>query len=127
MATSGTVSTTVFHTRKLVDHAYRRCGIPETLITAQRIETAFDLLYLRLSAMANKGMPLWAIQKDILPLYEGQQSISTPLGTVELLNCNLRKLDRFSGTASASEGTAENAFDGDLDTACTQALAAGDI
>lgn len=125
MATSGTVSTTVFNTRKLIEHAYRRCRISPQQITTERIETALDLLYLRFSSMASKGIALWAIQTEILPLYAARRSVPTPVGTVDVLNCNLRRVQRITGTFSASEGDVEDAFDGDIETACTQATDGG--
>jgi hypothetical protein len=127
MPTSGTVSTTVFKTRKVVEEAYRRCRIRPQALGPERVQTALDILFLRLSAMANNGIALWAVQKEILPLYAGTFSVPLPLGSVDLLNVNLRQLQRFSGTASASEGDAENAFDNDLQTACIQTLPDGNI
>jgi hypothetical protein len=119
LATSGTVDTTVFNTRKVIDNAYGRCRIARQEITSERIETAMDALFLRLQAMANKGIPLWAVQKEILPLYVARQTVPTPAGTVNVLNLNLRRLNRLTGTATSSAGTAENAFDGDFETICT--------
>ena len=127
MPTSGTVGTTIFRTRKIIDLGYRRCKIPPQKVGAERIQTALDLLFLRLSALAAEGIPLWAVQKEILPLYFGTQSVPLPIGTVDLLNCNLRSLQRMTGTASASEGTAANAFDGDIATSTTQIAAGGFI
>ena len=127
MATSGTVSQTVFNTRKVIDHAFRRCKIAPQQITAEYITTAQDLLYLLLSTLAIKGIALWCIEKKILPMYEGVQSIPCPLGTVDVLNANLRQINRLLGQASASEGIAENAFDGGLATACVQTLPGGYI
>jgi hypothetical protein len=86
-----------------------------------------DALSLRLSSMANKGIPLWAVQKTILPIYVGQVSVLTPLGTQAVLDLNLRRTTRPTGTASSSSGTAANAFDGDLSTTCTLAAPAGNI
>lgn len=127
MATSGTVSTTVFNTRKVIDHAMRRAGVPAQTIASEHIVIAQDLLWLQLSALLNDTLPLWTITKLLLPLYERTPTIQTPVGTVELLDVNLRTSARLTGTASSSEGTADNAFDGDLDTACTQVTQAGHI
>lgn len=127
MATSGTVSTTVFNTRKLIDNGYGLCKISRQEITPERIVVAQDWLFLRLSAAANKGMPLWAVEKRILPLYLGTQSVPTPLGTVNCLNVNLRRSARITGTASSSEGIAANAFDGDFATACIETTPNGFI
>lgn len=120
MATSGTVSTTVFTTRKVIDHAFRRCKMAPQQITSEHIDTAKDLLWLFLSTIASKGIALWAVEKQIVPLYGYVQSVSLPMGTVDLLNVNLRSLSRPTGIYSSSEGDADDAFDGDIDTACVQ-------
>jgi len=127
VATSGTISTTVFNTRKVIELAYRGCRISPQKLGPERIQTALDLLFLRLSWMANKGIALWAVQKDILPLYVSTQSVPLPVGSVDLLNVNLRNLQRVSGTYSSSSGDADNAFDADLETACTETAANGYI
>lgn len=125
MATSGTVSQTVFNTRKLIDHAFRRCKLTPQQITAEYIETARDLLFLNLSTLASKGIALWCVEKVILPMYENVQTVPCPVGTVDVLNANLRTSNRLEGTPTASEGDAANAFDGDINTECVQTLPAG--
>jgi hypothetical protein len=127
MATSGTVSTTVFTTRKVIDHAFRRCKLNPQQITSEYIETAKDLLWLFLSTIAAKGIALWAVQKEIIPLYGYVQDVPLPVGTVDLLNVNLRSLNRPTGIYTSSEGVADNAFDSDIETACTQIAPAGNI
>lgn len=127
MATSGTVSTTVFTTRKVIDHAFRRCKLNPQQITAEYIETAKDLLWLFLSTIAAKGIALWAVEKQIIPLYGYVQDVPLPVGTVDLLDVNLRSISRPTGIYSASEGTADSAFDGDIDTACVQVAPGGNI
>lgn len=125
MAFSNTVSETVFTTQKLMDHAFRRAKIPPQKITREYIQTFLELAYMILSTWSSKGLALWAIQQHILPLYYGKQTVPCPLGTVDVLNTNLRKLTRVEGTPDASEGTAEDAFDGDIETACIQTVADG--
>lgn len=127
MATSGTVGTTVFKTRRVIDHAFRRCKLTPQQVTAEMLDTALDLLFLELSALANRGIPLWTVNRFILPLYESQFSVPSPVGTVDVFEANLRVNVRPVGVASSSEGTANSAFDADLDTACTQTAAAGFI
>lgn len=127
MATSGTVSTTVFSTQKLIDHSFRRTKLSPQQITPEYLQTALDLLWMNLSTLASRGIALWCIEKVILPLYENVQTVPCPVGTVDVFNANLRTSQRLEGTAASSEGTAENAFDGDIDTACVQTTPAGDI
>lgn len=121
MATSGTYGTTVFNTRKVVDHAYRGCRVPPQTVTGEMIQTALDQLFLMLSEWANVGTPLWCIQRYVLGLYEGIIQVPFPAGVVDTLNVNLRDVNRLTGTASASSGVAANAFDDDFDTECNLA------
>jgi hypothetical protein len=127
VATSGTVSTTVFKTRKVVDHAFRRCRLAPQEITAEHLETALDCLYLLLSNIANRGIPLWTIERDILALYQGQYVVACPVGTEDILNLNIRDLQRVTGRATASEGNAHAAFDRRVTTACVQVTPGGTI
>ena len=92
MAVTGTVSTTVFNTRKVIDHAYRRCRVPPEGISSEQIAFALDSLYLVLSALANRGLQLWCIESYLMPLYQAQGLITLPNGIVDILNTNLRTL-----------------------------------
>jgi hypothetical protein len=100
MAVSGTISTTTFDTRKVVDHAFRRCRIPAQRVTAEMQDIALDLLYLLLSEIASVKTPSWCIDKLILPFYEGQPTVTLPLGTEEVLNVNYRTLLQQVGITS---------------------------
>lgn len=127
MATSGTIGLTTFNNRKVIDNAYRPCKIPSQAVTGEMISIANEQLYLILSSLANTGAPLWCISKELLPLYQGIYTIPMPAGTVDVLNANLRQLQRLTGTETSSEGDAELAFDGDVDTATTEIAPAGYI
>lgn len=128
MATSGTVGQTVFETQKVIDHAFRRCKIPPQAITPEWIQTAFDLLFLNLSALASYGIPLWVIEKVIVPIYRGERSVPLPVGSVDVMEMNIRDLNRLIGDSnSSSEGDADAAFDGDLTTATIQTTPGGFI
>lgn len=127
MATSGTISTTVFNTGKVVDSAYRSCRLPASVITGEMIEIAKQQLYLMLSDMGNTGVPLWCQTKYIIPMYINNPVIPMPVGTIDVLQSNLRTLTRLTGAYSATEGDAEFAFDSDLETACEQVAAGGSI
>lgn len=127
MATSGTVSQTQFTTQEVIDAAFELCRLTQQQITSQHIQTALRHLFTFLSSIVNKGIPLWCVERQLLPLYEGVFTVPTPTGTVDIMNANLRQIQRLSGEYDSSEGTAEFAFDGDLETACTQISAGGDI
>lgn len=98
MAYSGTVSQTTFDTRRVIEHAARRCKLAAQSLSAEHIEIANDNLYLLLSDLANQGAPLWCIQKTIYPLYAGVGTIPTIGGTVDILNSNLRWLQEAAGS-----------------------------
>ena len=100
MATSGTISTTVFNTRKVIDHAFRRCRISAQRITAEMQGIAQDCLYLLLSELSSVKTPSWCIDKLILPMYEGQPVVPLPNGTVEVLNLNYRSLNQQVGVVT---------------------------
>lgn len=111
MAYSGTVSQTVFDTRRVIEHAFRRCRVPAQLLTSEKVDIAKDLLYLLLSDLANLGAPLWCVQKTIYPLYEGVSSLVTYTGTVDILNANLRWTQRQTGTNTDTATARVVAFD----------------
>jgi len=98
MAFSNTVSQTVFDTRRVIDNAVRRCKLTAEQITPEYIDIANDQLFLLLGDLANQGVPLWCIEKQIYPLYNGVGDIVTDIGTVDLLNTNLRYLMEVAGT-----------------------------
>lgn len=133
MATSGTVSTTTFNTGKLIDRSFGRCQVAPQKITPEYLAIAQDLLYLSLSTIASKGVALWAVQKVVLPLYDAVQDVLAPLGTVDVLNANLRSITQLqlpalgSAYLSSAGGIAANAFDNNLNTACTQTAPNGYI
>lgn len=100
MAVSGTVSATVFNTRKVVDHAYRRCRIPPEGISSEQISFALDTLYLILSMLANRGLQLWCIERFLMPLYQAQGLMTLPNGVVDILNTNLRTVEVLNTTST---------------------------
>lgn len=98
MAYSGTISTTVFTTDKLVSSAIRRCRVPAEQLTSEAWSIAGDQLYLFLSDLANQGVPLWAIEKQLYPLYEGEGALTMTAGTVDVLNGFFRTTSEVTGT-----------------------------
>ena len=112
MAYSNTVSQTVFDTRKVMENAFRRCRVRPEMITAEYVSVANDQLYLLLSDLANMGAPLWCIEKQILPLYDGEGYITLDAKVVDILNSNLRQLQTVTGTNTTTATTRTIAFGG---------------
>jgi hypothetical protein len=114
MAFSNTVSQTNFNTRRVIDNAIRRCKLTAQQITAEHIDIANDQLYLFLADLANQGAPLWCIEKQIYPLYEGVGDITMTDGTVDILNSNFRTLQEVTGTNTDTSTTRTVDFSTDI-------------
>lgn len=98
MAYSGTISQTVFNTGRVIDNAFRRCKLTAEQISGEYIEIANDQLYLFLSDLTNQGVPLWTIQKQIIPLYDGVGTVTLDTSVNDILNGNLRWLLPVTGS-----------------------------
>lgn len=98
MTVSGTISTTNFDNRTVIDRSFNACGIDSQRITAEMQQIALDFLYLILSEIASVKTPSWCIERLIFPFYANQPVITMPLGTEEILNCNYRYLQQATGT-----------------------------
>ena len=112
MAYSNTVSQTVFNTRKVMENAFRRTKLRAEQITAEYVDIANDQLYLLLSDLANMGTPLWCIEKQIIPLYDGVGDVTLETSVVDILNSNFRQLQTVSGTNITTSTTHTIAFGG---------------
>jgi hypothetical protein len=113
MAFSGTTSQTVFNTRKVIDNAIRRCRVPAQQITSEHIDIANDQLYLLLGELANRGTPLWCIEKVLVPLYDGQGDVTLSAATVDILNSSLRSLQPVTGTNTTTGTSVTTDFGSD--------------
>jgi hypothetical protein len=129
MATSGTVAQTVILVKDMIERSVRRCGrLPGSLET-EDLYTAKANLFLILSALANRGIPLWTIEKIVLGLNQLQNLVVFPVGTIDLNTVLYRYNVLPSGgiAYSSAGGVASNAFDQNLATACTQTAPNGNI
>lgn len=113
METSGTIGQTQFEVRRVIDAAFRRCRLPEQAITSEMIESAKDQLWLVLASMQSQTLPLWAQDRQVLGLREGQLSLDTPVGTIDIIQANLRTLRQVLG----AETTASDRITTDIGTA----------
>jgi hypothetical protein len=95
-----------------MENAFRRCRVRPEMITAEYVSVANDQLYLLLSDLANMGAPRWCIEKQILPLYDGEGYITLDAKVVDILNSNLRQLQTVTGTNTTTATTHTIAFGG---------------
>jgi hypothetical protein len=127
MAYSGTVSNTVVNVQKLIDHGARRAGKLAEELTVEQVNAAQESLYFVLSELVNTGINYWCVDKKVIGLQANKQVYDMPVGFNDVLNALYRKMNRPSGAYSSSSGIAINAFDGNVDTVCTQTSANGNI
>lgn len=115
----------------VINEAYERIGITPNLTPGYSLESAQRSLNFLLTSWTNnnKGLKLWTVQKYILSLVTGQASYLMPPFTVSTLEVQLRQSVRNLGGTAASNagGVAQNAFDGNPATACTQTAINGNI
>ena len=128
MAYSGTVGTTVINVQTLIDHGARRCGKLAEELTSEQVVSAKESLYYLLSNLINIGIQYWAIDKKVIGLKANQYIYDLPLGSNDVLQALYRRMNRPTGSyATSAGGDVANAFDGDIDTICTQTSTDGNI
>lgn len=86
MPTSGTIGSTRISTIKLIEKALRRCGLSPASATVETLDTAREDLFMLLMSMLNRGLNLWCIDQQEIPLVEDQATYVLPPGTIQVLN-----------------------------------------
>lgn len=104
MATSGTVGSTVIDVTTVIEHAVRRCGVSVASLPAESLVSTQENLYLLLTNLANRGINLWCVQKQVLALIPNQKVYNMPVGTVDLLRANYRQVQQPSSTPVLGAG-----------------------
>ena len=132
MAYSGTVGTTVIQVQTLIDHGARRCGKLAEELTSEQVLSARESLFFLLSNLINIGIQYWAIDKKVYGLQANNYVYKLPIGGNDVLQALYRRMNRptpnsTGGYASSAGGIVGNAFDSNIDTACTQTSANGNI
>lgn len=110
MATSGTVGSTVIDTAKLIDHAVRRCGKDVSVLSAEDLDTAMESLYTFLSSLTNRGVNLWAIDKELVGLSENRATYTLNSGTIDVLSVNYCTSTALSHTGTLYEDSYQAQF-----------------
>ena len=126
--TSNDLSITQYDVISLLEMAARRCGRLAGSLSAEEILDSRNELSMMLNSLVNEGVPLWTVGKEIYGLNLNQNILQFSPDTVDLQNVLYRFNNLPSGgVASASSGNAANAFDQNLNTACTQSAPNGYI
>ena len=109
MSTSGTIGQTVIDTDKLIQKSLRRCGLAPQVITPEIVQTATEDLFMLLMSLSNRGLNLWCIDNELMPLKIGQKLYVLPVGTTDVLNllhCTPERLD-YVETYNANDVTVD--------------------
>ena len=129
MATSGTSGTLTISAATFIDDAIRRCGRNPSQLGADLMDACKRAIYFYLAGCANRGVNLWTITKTAIGVNPNQAYYNLPSGTVDVRRLLWRTVLFPSGgtPASSAGGTAANAFDQNVDTACVQTSQNGNI
>ena len=132
MAYSGSVGTTVVTVQTLIDHGARRCGKLAEELTSEQVLSARESLFFLLSNLINIGIQYWAISKKVYGLQADNFVYKLPLGGNDVLQALYRSINRptpngTGGYSTSAGGIVANAFDSNVDTACTQTSINGNI
>lgn len=129
MTTSGTVNYTQLDVAALIEKSFRKCGKNPAIVASELLLEAQSELFLILSSLINDGVPLWTVSPQIYGVHINQNLLQFSSGTLDVRTMMYRtNVLPTGGTAfSSAGGTAANAFDQDLNTACTQTVTDGYI
>lgn len=104
MATSGTVGQTAIDVTSVIEHAYRRCGKLASTISSELQLSARENLYFLLSDLANRGLSLWCVQKQVLGVSTGQVQFPLQVGTVDVMTALYRTKTDLTGDSLSGAG-----------------------
>jgi len=113
---------------QIIEDAYQRIQFDLAGLNAMHMASARRSMNLLFSEWSNKNLNLWTVEPRLMMLTPNQATYSLIDGTVDVTECLLRTYTRPEGVnTSSAGGVANNAFDNDLATACTQTSANGSI
>lgn len=129
MPTSNTFNFQSIQVELVIREAFERIGILGNFVEPVKLDSAKRSIDLLLLEWMSKSVNLWTLQGSYLSLVTGQRQYVLPSTVSDIIQVNLRTSTRqLNGTAGTSDGgVAEDAFDGNKDTACTQTAIDGNI
>jgi len=106
LSTTGTVQTSGWDTRTVIDRAYGALGLSPQQITSEKIDIAHDLLGITLADMLNTSVPLWCLEKTFVTPILGQATYPMPAGTNDINRAFYRSLFNITPATVTSSPTA---------------------
>jgi hypothetical protein len=104
MATSGTVGSTVIDVSTFIEKAYRRCGKLASTISSELQLSARENLFILLSDLANRGLSLWCVEKQVMGITPNQIQFPLRQGTVDIMTALYRTKTDLTGTTISGAG-----------------------
>jgi hypothetical protein len=104
--TTGTITTTSYDTRTVIDRAYGALGLTPQQVTGEKIQIALDLLSLTLTDLVNTANPVWCLEKNLVTLVQGQKTYTMPTGTSDVNRAFYRTLNNITPATFTSSPTA---------------------
>jgi len=117
LSTTGTVNTTAWDTRTVIDRAYGALGLLPNQIVGEKIAIAQDLLGITLADMVNTANPLWCLDKILVTPVLGQRTYQMPVGTNDINRAFYRSSFNITPSVFTNTGAAYTFdFGGNNDT-----------
>lgn len=129
MPTSNSYEPIQYDAISLIEQACRRCGQLPGRLSSEEMEDCRNELQMFMNSLIQDGTPLWTIDKQIYGLNLNQNLLQLDQSTIDVENILYRFNNLPSGgvPSSSGGGDAFNAFDQNLNTACTQTTPNGNI
>lgn len=105
LATTGTLQVTGWDNRTVYDRAYGAIGLTPQQITSEKIDIAHDLLGISLADMVNTSVPLFCLEKMLIPLIQGQRDYVLPVGTNDVNRAFYRTVSNITPTLVVNNST----------------------
>lgn len=104
MTTSGTVGQTQIDVTTIIEHAYRRCGKLASTISSELQLSARENLFFLLSDLANRGLSLWCVEKQVIGMQANQITFPLRTGTVDVMSALYRTKTDVTGSTISGSG-----------------------
>ena len=95
-----TVGKTTINTATVIEHAVRRCGIPAEKQTPDILKLARENLFFLFTSYGNRGVPLWCVSEQYLPITTDKIRYECIPGTVDVQQVNYRTCEFVSGVST---------------------------
>lgn len=104
MTTSGVSGQFTVDATSIIEHAYRRCGKLASTISSELQLSARENLFFLLSDLANRGLSLWCVEKQVMGINSNQIQFPLRQGTVDIMTALYRTKTDLTGSTISGAG-----------------------